>query len=123
MKELLITPIEKCTGIYGIYINERLVYIGKTTTSFKERFEQHKRKVEDPAEGGSQAYMYWLLHDAKERGDRISLRPIFVVEQNEYDSLYLINNRDIESMEFFAIKVLKPTLNICGNIKPYKYTN
>ena len=26
--------IERCTGIYGIYVNDELVYIGKTLNSF-----------------------------------------------------------------------------------------
>ena len=34
-------------GIYGIYNQETLLYIGKTTMNFKERFSAHQRKLED----------------------------------------------------------------------------
>ena len=33
--------IERCTGIYGIYVNDELVYIGKTLNSFAKRFDNH----------------------------------------------------------------------------------
>ena len=33
----------KNTGIYGIYIDDKLVYIGKTTTSFEQRFKEHNK--------------------------------------------------------------------------------
>lgn len=38
MKPLVLQSLETCSGIYGIYIDGELVYIGKTIRSFKERF-------------------------------------------------------------------------------------
>ena len=36
-EEIKLNNIEKKHGIYGIYIDNILIYIGKTTTSFKVR--------------------------------------------------------------------------------------
>lgn len=37
-------------GIYGIYMDDKLVYIGETTRSFEERFKEHKKGLEDNKE-------------------------------------------------------------------------
>ena len=38
-EKVKLNNIENKHGIYGIYINNILIYIGKTTTSFKVRFQ------------------------------------------------------------------------------------
>lgn len=115
--------LEDCTGIYGIYVDDELVYIGKTTQSFSKRFQQHKYLIDHPHKSETQYIMYECLSYAREQGSHIQLKPLFIVEYTNYDSLYLINNRDIESMELFAINYFKPKYNICGITKPYKYKN
>lgn len=37
-------------GIYGIYMNDKLVYIGETIRTFEERFREHKKGFEDNKE-------------------------------------------------------------------------
>ena len=115
--------INKCTGIYGIYVDNKLVYIGKTTQGFQKRFYQHKHLMDFPDDSETQYDMYYELAVARAQGSCIQLRPLFIVETVKYDSLYHITNRDIESMEFALIETLKPKYNICGVKKPYKYTH
>lgn len=114
--------INNCTGIYGIYIDGMLVYIGKTTTSFQKRFSQHKHLIDFPENSDTQYDMYYELALARAQDKSVYLKPIFVVEEVEYISLYKLTNRDIESMEFILINLHKPKYNICGVKKPYKYT-
>lgn len=33
-------------NIYGIYIDDKLVYIGKTTRDIHKRFKEHKRLID-----------------------------------------------------------------------------
>ena len=119
----MMEKIEKCNGIYGIYKDEELVYIGKTTRGFEKRFLQHKYYMKFPNKSETQYDMYYELAEARAKGSCIQLRPLFIVETAQYDSLCRINNRDLESMEFALIWCYKPKYNICGVKKPYKYTN
>ena len=123
MRELVLQPIEECTGVYGIYIDQELVYVGKTTQTFKKRFYQHKHLIDYPDDSETQYDMYYELAVARAQGRSIQLRPLLVVESVPYNSLYSLNNRDLESMEFALIWYLRPKYNICGKTKPYKYTN
>ena len=122
MKTGLITPINECTGIYGIYVNDELVYIGKTTQSFQKRFYQHKHLIDFPDDSETQYDMYYELAVARAQGRTVQLRPLIIAEYVPYDSLYSITNRDLESMEFALIYCYRPRYNICGTKKPYKYT-
>ena len=120
MKEM---KIEECTGIYGIYVDGALVYIGKTTQSFQKRFYQHKHLIDFPDDSETQYDMYYELAVARAQGSCIQLRPLFIIENARYDSLYDITNRDLESMEFILISCYRPKYNICGTKKPYRYTH
>ena len=122
MKSLTITPIDKCTGVYGIYVDNELVYIGKTTQGFQKRFYQHKHLIDFPDDSETQYDMYYELAVARAQGKKVQLLPLIIAEYIPYDSLYTLNNRDLESMEFALIWCYRPKYNICGRAKPYKYT-
>ena len=123
MKSLTITPINQCTGIYGIYVDNELVYIGKTTQSFQKRFNQHKRLMDYPDDSETQYEMYYELAVARAQGKSVQLRPLIIAEYIPYDSLYDLTNRDLESMEMALIWCYRPRYNICGIQKPYRFTN
>ena len=123
MKSLTIQPINECTGIYGIYIEDELVYIGKTTQTFQKRFYQHKHLIDFPDDSETQYDMYYELAVARAQGRSIQLRPLIIAEYIPYDSLYELNNRDLESMEMALIWCYRPRYNIKGIKQPYKYTN
>lgn len=111
------------TGIYGIYLNGQLVYIGKTTQSFYKRYLQHKRLITNPEDSETQYNMYYELAEELAKGSSVELKPIFEAETAAYNSLYHLTNRDLESMEFILIHLLRPRYNILGVKKPYRYTH
>ena len=118
------TKIDKCTGIYGIYVNNKLVYIGKTTQNFAKRFYQHKYYVDNPTKAtGVKYHMYCELARARSEGASVEMIPIVIVEDLLYDSKLKINNRDIESMELALITFHRPRYNFSGVRCPYKYTH
>lgn len=114
--------LEQCTGVYGIYINEEIVYIGSTTDSFARRFSKHKSRMKEPPEKHpTQIELYDTLKAAKASGYSVVFRPLIVVEELKYRSLVPIEKRDVESMEFALIDLYKPRLNKCGVTLPFKY--
>lgn len=117
------TNINDCTGIYGLYLDGVLVYIGKTTQGFLKRYKQHKRLVDFPEESEKQYDMYYELHEALALGKSLQLQPIFVAETAQYNSLYTLTNRDLESMEFILINTFKPRYNVAGVRLPYRYSH
>ena len=108
--------INKATGIYGIYIDEELVYIGKTTTSFKTRFNSHKSNLFT-----SDTYLYRTLRVAKSLGATIELVPLIVVENLKIDKP--LKNRDINMMELALIELYQPKCNIQGRLSLYPLQN
>ena len=115
--------IEECTGVYGIYLDNVLVYIGKTTRGFGKRFKEHKHFVDFPNDSETQFNMYADFAAAIEKGSSLQLRPLIIVETAKYKSLYSLTNRDIESMEFALISAFQPKYNIEGKRRAYRYTN
>ena len=117
-----INKIENCTGVYGLYLDGELMYIGKTIQGFRKRYLQHKHFIDFPNDSETQYDMYYELAAALAQGRSLELRPIFVAETARYNSLYTITNRDLESMEFALITALQPRYNIEGKRRAYRYT-
>lgn len=65
----------KNKGIYGIYIDDELVYIGMTLRNFEQRFNEHKSRMNNPKYKG-QPLLYDTLRRAKVTGHHISARPL-----------------------------------------------
>lgn len=102
-------PIEqKNSGIYGIYVEEQLVYIGKTTVNFRTRFLQHKRNVLD----GEKGKLYSYLRKCHEAGKQIIMKPLIAVEELKVDRG--VTPRDIKAMELALITLYQPICNIEG---------
>ena len=102
-------------GIYGIYLNGNLIYIGKTDVGFETRYHQHKKAIE---EGSESQYLYKYLKDKVGRNE-IELVPIINVK--DLNTKDRITDRDIKSMELALIHLYKPICNIQGIKMPYKY--
>lgn len=102
-------------GIYGIYLNGELIYIGKTDVSFEVRYQQHKKAIE---EGSEAQYLYKYLK-GKMNGNDVRLKPIINVK--ELNTKDRITNRDIEAMELALIHLYQPKCNIQGVLQPYKF--
>lgn len=104
-------------GIYGIYIDDKLIYIGKTNKSFKERFQQHKYNMNDTT---NLTYLYRLLRSAKQLNKNIQLKPIIIVEDLIIKDNIKITERDIKMMELALITLYQPEANIEGRLTPYQ---
>ena len=102
-------------GIYGIYLNGELIYIGKTDVSFEVRYQQHKKAIE---EGSEAQYLYKYLK-GKVSNHNLILKPIINVK--ELNTKDRITNRDIEAMELALIHLYQPKCNIQGVLQPYKF--
>lgn len=102
-------------GIYGIYKNGKLIYIGKTSKSFKERFNQHRRSIKNKDRDDMK--LYSLIED----GDDIQFKPLIsandlMIEKGD------LTERDLEAMELALIHVRKPIGNLQGVNRIYKFS-
>lgn len=96
-------------GIYGIYINNELVYIGMTTRNFEKRWIEHKKNIEDETlENSQQNYLY---KEAREKGCKFKM----LVNGDNFD------NHEIECMEYALIKHLEPKYNFQGVRANYRF--
>lgn len=111
---------EDKTGIYGIYIDDKLIYIGKTTVSFKDRFKTHKRNMDN---NNDSMYIYKLLKDAKNNKHSIQMRPIIILENLQMIHKKHINSKELNCMELALITAYNPIGNIEGRLKPYTFRN
>lgn len=103
------------SGIYGIYINNELVYIGMTCRNFEERWNEHRKCFE--AKMGSNYYLYTALKP----GDTLRFEKLIKVEDLKVNSA--ITRRDLEAMELALIRLYQPKYNYQGvSDNEYKFT-
>ena len=101
----------KQTGIYGIYVDDKLIYVGKTLTAFRTRFLSHRRKVNDVNENGR---LYAYLRKAKANNQNIVFKPIIIVENLLLHKNTIVKDRDLAFMELALIDLYKPICNTQG---------
>lgn len=108
-------------GVYGIYYNDKLIYIGKTDVSFNTRFKQHQEAL---TSGSTSQYLYkYLLNEKQLNGNiAISFKPLITIKDLKIEDVSIIKNRDIEAMELALIHLYKPICNIQGIKQDYKFT-
>lgn len=117
-------PIEEVNnkhGIYGIYSirpdgKEQLVYIGKTETSFSQRFQEHVRGMKT-----GDSFVHREMKEYKELGYSFVLRPMVVIEDLKMDRM-TITSKELKSMQLALITVFKPRWNVQGVLTPYCFT-
>lgn len=98
-------------GVYGIYIDGLLVYIGKTNTTFEKRYKQHLEALNNYEPGGwQQEHLYAAMRLGKE------VKFETLVEANSF------TNHEIECMEYALITTNKPQYNYQGVVVPYQFT-
>ena len=110
---------QKCNrGVYGIFVDRELIYVGKTNVDFEVRFEQHKEALQT----GNNQYVYQHIRKLKEERGSVSIefKPIVNVLDLKLDGN--ITNRDIEAMELAMIQLFKPVGNIQGVLQDYKFS-
>lgn len=111
---------QKGKGIYGIYIDDELVYIGQTLTSFEKRFNQHRNNTYNENHKG-QPLLYNTLRAAVKSGRRVRLIPLVDLGDLQVESWFTFDSRDLENMELALITVLQPRLNVQGKSAAYKF--
>lgn len=97
-------------GIYGIYINDNLYYIGKTNC-FIDRYSLHKSHL---LNGTGLKKLYTTLREAKISNSTIYFIPIMTIEDIKN------TNFTIEEMKNILISNLKPNGNTEGIDTKYR---
>lgn len=105
-------------GVYGIYCNDELIYIGKTNVSFKTRFSQHLEAINSKS---TAQFLYKYIVQQKEKNNaEITMKSLVNVKELKVNGK--INNRDIEAMELALIDLYKPICNIQGVKQDYEFS-
>lgn len=98
-------------GIYGIYIENELVYIGKTVRNFNDRWKEHEACVKDRnIINSNQPYLYEAM-----RNNKYEFRKLI-----EFTS-EVMYDWDLQCMEFALIETHKPKYNYVGVKVPYEF--
>lgn len=96
-------------GVYGLYKNDELIYIGSTIRDFEDRRQEH---IEGLKAKKKELYVYSLL-------DTIDMRVI--IDCSELKVNKKLNIEDVESMELALITLYKPEGNLAGRTTDFKY--
>ena len=95
-------------GVYGLYRNNQLVYIGSTSRPFKERIREHYQNIQKTIETGKSNFQVYSLF-AKE--DKISVSILIDMYEVGYKQL---TERDLRAMELAMITYFAPVGNVSG---------
>lgn len=87
-------------GIYGIYKNGELVYIGKTVRNFEERWKEHENFIRRKSD---KLYVYSLF----EEGDEVEFKVLVDMSEGYTEG-------DISAAENGMIAIYKPVGNVAG---------
>lgn len=102
-------------GVYGIYNNDTLLYIGYTSIGFNERWEQHKDCFQQKS-STNQMYKDYELKDIEFK-EIISLQEI-----QEIFGINTISSNTWQLIEYCLIKILQPPYNKEGITLPYYFS-
>lgn len=126
IKSKTVTKITKTTikddswkthgGIYGIYLNNELVYIG-STTCFSKRFSAHERGIFEKPEQHVHHELNKYIHLPQYQ---ISIKVLIdtTIEQN-----HSFTDKELRAMEYGLIKMYQPKFNRAGITTPFYVTN
>lgn len=99
-------------GVYGVWVNDKLFYIGSTNRSFEERFAEHQFNLQNKSHE-----LNW--YSKIEPDDKIKYIPIIDITQLKCDRV--LEADDIKTMEYALILAYQPEGNIAGRITPFRY--
>ena len=107
-------------GIYGIYVDRELVYVGMTTGSFFGRFCEHKDNIlnKDKQE---QRDLYDFLREAIAADKMVAMEPIINLSDLTLSFGQRLTARDLCDMEMTVIALYKPRFNKQGLLTNYQY--
>lgn len=100
-------------GVYGVWVNDELFYIGSTNRSFEERFAEHQINLQTKS---NKLSWYSKINPT----DKIEYIPI--IDTTEVKCDRELDATDIKSMELALILAYRPEGNIAGLKTEFKYT-
>lgn len=107
---------EKDRGIYGLYQNGKLIYIGKTIRSFEERIKEHSDVINGRVEKPQGMILYNLIQPE----DTITWEILLNIKDLKVEGK--ISNRDLEAIELGLISIYKPKGNWQGVKGNYRFS-
>lgn len=105
--------VESC-GVYGIYQDKELIYIGMTMREFEIRWREHLENIKLKR---NELYFEKYMDINKE----IEFEKMVDICQIQTDKI--ITREDVKSMELALIQVFQPKGNLEGRTMPYRYNN
>ena len=104
-------------GIYGICADDKIIYVGSTTQSFKEIYKRHLTAFKHPKK--DEQYLYRVMRNKKEVGCYIHLICLVDFDELKLKNGQELRDRDINAMVLALIKVYNPVGNVCGRLVPF----
>lgn len=111
------TGWEDKKGVYGIYIEGTLVYVGSTFDSFKHRFITHKQAIK----GEPTQYIHKKVKEALNNNKSIEFKPLVVIDDLQMLHKRSINAKELKCMELAIITAAQPKYNIAGRLQPFNF--
>lgn len=100
-------------GIYGMYEDGELVYVGMTMRPFEDRWKEHIEGIETQSDK-------LIFYKQVKQKDKIEFR--ILVDVSKIKSNDAITRRDVEAMELGFIRMFQPRYNYAGRTVEYKFT-
>ena len=107
------SQIPKHYGIYGIYENDELVYIGYTTREFESRWQEH---IEAIMLQKKTQYVHQQINPSSKIEFGI------LIDITELKTNKILTVSDIQSMELALIHLYQPKYNVQGVTTKYSYS-
>lgn len=107
-------------GIYGIYVDDELIYVGLTSACFSERFQFHNKKL-NSTDLTSQLALYECMRQALSEGKKVQMRPIIALQNLTMSYGACLTLHDLEMMELTTIALYRPKFNVIGLVTNYQF--
>lgn len=92
-------------GVYGMYRNDELIYVGMTMRSFRQRWKEHQGYIKNKSNALS---VYSLIED----DDKIEFKILFDVMKNGMP----LSEKEVKAIERKFIVQYSPIGNVEGNL-------
>lgn len=99
-------------GVYGVYVNDKLFYIGSTNRSFSIRWAEHETNI---ALHNNSLFWYSKLLPT----DKIEFKPLIDITQLKVERK--LTSDEIKVMELALIDYFKPEGNLAGKTVPFRF--
>lgn len=116
-ESVLFSELRKSYGVYAIYADDKIIYIGSTIRTFDIRFAEHQQAIQNLNQ--PQLDVYDLIRTLQEAGQTITFKPL--IDCSKLQTNKTLTTHDIESMELALIQEHQPIGNIAGLTKPFLY--